>query len=162
MSRHELDMDRKMKDLQKMSAASHIEDVADGPIDADAVLTDDDLRIGGLVPIRTFIRSRASANALRVQKAKAKAQTGEDGVARRQLNLVAPIEADARDVLKAVSQAMLDKRLTVDRLQAALDDRPATPTVDPVEEADRLTGRNVRAILDRGGLRAIILRRLIA
>ena len=78
----------------------HLEDAerAQGVADPAAVLTDDQLEAGGLRQVRAFVRTRASRNALRVQKHREKAAAEGLG----QVNVVAP-EA-ARDALKAIAK----------------------------------------------------------
>lgn len=138
---------------------THIEDVANAPIDADAALTDEQLEAGGLVPVKAFMRTRASANAARVQKSRAKAEAGEEGRApRKQLNLTAPADDDARAALKAASEAMLAGAISPADVRSMLTSQPAAPAID----ADALDlGRRVQAVLDGGGWRAQLLRRLI-
>lgn len=65
----------------------HLEDAerAQGVADPAAVLTDDQLEEGGLRQVRAFVRTRASRNALRVQKHREKAAAEGLG----QVNVVA-------------------------------------------------------------------------
>lgn len=78
----------------------HLEDAerAQGVADPAAVLTDDQLEAGGLRQVRAFVRTRASRNALRVQKHREKAAAEGLG----QVNVVAP-EA-ARKALKTIAK----------------------------------------------------------
>lgn len=78
----------------------HLEDAerAQGVADPAAVLTDDQLEAGGLRQVRAFVRTKASRNALRVQKHREKAAAEGLG----QVNVVAP-EA-ARKALKTIAK----------------------------------------------------------
>ena len=78
----------------------HLEDAerAQGVADPAAVLTDDQLEAGGLRQVRAFVRTKASKNALRVQKHREKAAAEGLG----QVNVVAP-EA-ARKALKTIAK----------------------------------------------------------
>jgi hypothetical protein len=105
--------------------AEFIEDIEErGPsvVDPDHALTDQQLELSGLTPVRSFVRTKASKNALRVRKAKEKAEAGEAGPARKQLNLQAPPESAAREMLKDVSTALLNQQITTDDLAELLKD----------------------------------------
>jgi hypothetical protein len=106
-----------------VEAAEYIEDAEDEApalIDSDKVLTNDELEDGGLVPVRSFMRTRASKSALRVRKSRQKAEAGETGPKRKQLNLQAPTEPAAREVLKDVSAALLNQQISKEDLTAVL------------------------------------------
>ena len=103
--------------------ADFIEDIEErGPkvVDPDHALTDEQLELGGLTPVRSFVRTKASKNALRVRKAKEKREAGETGPARKQLNLQAPPEPEARETLKEISAALLKQQITIDDLAGLL------------------------------------------
>lgn len=139
----------------------HVEDVPDAPQLIDGALTDEQLAEGGLVPVRTFMRTRSSANALRIQKARAKAEAGADDRApRKQLNITAPASDDARDALKAISEALLNGKTTPAALRAVLSPAPAQPPAPPVDHIALALGQRVQEIIARGGWRARVLRRL--
>ena len=63
------------------------------------MLTDEELEAGGLQQVRAFVRTKASKNALRVAKAKAKKQ--EIGI--KQLNIQA--HETAHEALRALAKA---------------------------------------------------------
>ena len=149
----------------------HLEDAerAQGVADPAAVLTDDQLEEGGLRQVRAFVRTRASRNALRVQKHREKAAA--EGL--RQVNVVAP-EA-ARDALKAIAkrtaggeplEAVLRDLAGLQRPQAVpvpgpapapkVDTSPAPERPSKLPEADAL----VVAAAHAPGLRGWLIRRL--
>lgn len=76
-------------------------------VDVDLVLDDAALLTGGMVPVKAFIRSEASANALR-QKRKRQRQV-EGGA--KQLSVLAPADDASRNAIKAVGTAMREKGL---------------------------------------------------
>ena len=151
----------------------HLEDAerAQGVADPAAVLTDDQLEEGGLRQVRAFVRTRASRNALRVQKHREKAAAEGLG----QVNVVAP-EA-ARDALKAIAkrtaggeplEAVLRDLAGLQRPQAVpgpapapapapkVDTSPAPERPSKLPEADAL----VVAAAHAPGLRGWLIRRL--
>lgn len=77
----------------------HIEDIPETPISAEQVLTDDQLKTGGLVKTEAWMRTKSSKGALRVQKHREAKQA--EGL--KQLNVVAPIEI--HEQLKAIAKA---------------------------------------------------------
>lgn len=135
----DIDNDERQIDLEayiegKTSAADtppladHLEDVeAEGPavIDPDKALTDDTLEEAGIVPVKAYMRTRASKNAVRVKRAAEKRESGETGPARKQLNLQAPVSPEAREALKELNTALLENRITVEDLDALAGDREA-------------------------------------
>ena len=136
----------------------HLEDAerAQGVADPAAVLTDDQLEEGGLRQVRAFVRTRASRNALRVQKHREKAAAEGLG----QVNVVAPDEA--KEALRAIAkrtaggeslEAVLRDLAGLQRPQAG----PApAPKVDTSPEADAM----VVAAAHAPGLRGWLIRRL--
>ena len=147
----------------------HLEDAerAQGVADPAAVLTDDQLEAGGLRQVRAFVRTKASKNALRVQKHREKA--ADEGLG--QVNVVAP-EA-ARDALKAIAkrtaggeplEAVLRDLAGLQRPQAVpgpapapkVDTSPAPERPSKLPEADAL----VVAAAHAPGLRGWLIRRL--
>lgn len=129
-------------------------------IDADKVLTEDDLLAGGLAPVRAYVRTRAGKAATRQQRHREKLEN--EGV--RQVNIVAP--AEAHPVIRALAERLRQG----EDLQAVLADlardgstvapeakpeprpkpRPAPTPADPVAE-----------VIERGGWRAWLLRWLL-
>ena len=146
----------------------HLEDAerAQGVADPAAVLTDDQLEEGGLRQVRAFVRTRASRNALRVQKHREKAAAEGLG----QVNVVAP-EA-ARDALKAIAkrtaggeplEAVLRDLAGLQRPHAVPGSAPA-PKVDtsPAQRPSKLPEADalVVAAAHAPGLRGWLIRRL--
>lgn len=128
-------------------------------IDADKVLTEDDLLAGGLAPVRAYVRTKVGRAATRQQRHREKLE-GE-GV--KQVNIVAP--AEAHPVIKALAerlrqgedvQAVL-RDLARDGATAAPEAKPQPrPKPKPATEADP-----VAEVLKRGGWRAWLLRLLL-
>lgn len=149
--------------------AAYLEEIKDRPVDVDAVLTDDELEAGGLAPIAAYVRTKSSKNALRIQKARAKAEAGTDGTPRRQLNIVAPADDASRNALKAASDALLQGIRSPAEIMAALTgeavQQPAPAPAEParvIDEEALTTGLKAKTILAAGGIRAAILRRLLS
>lgn len=127
--------------------AEHIEEVPNRPMDAERALSDDELAAGGVVPVKAYMRTKASKNALRQKKAKAKALNSD--TPRKQLNLMAPADDAARAALKAVAEKMSDGQIT------AAD-------IDKIDNPDVIRlGSNAMKVLENGGLKATILRRIL-
>lgn len=79
-----------------MKAIQFIDELKDAPIDADSILTDDQLNRGGLVKIEAFVRTKTSAAASR--KAKQRAKEKAEGI--QTVTLTVP--AATKEQLKAV------------------------------------------------------------
>lgn len=124
---------------------------ADAVADLDAVLSDEALADGGLVPLRAYVRTKASANALRSRKARERAEKGESGPPRKPLSIQAPPTDEARQALKDAAKAMVDGRLDPAALTASIEGRG--------DRRVRQLGQRVAALLDAGGPRAWLLRR---
>jgi len=126
----------------------HLEDAerAQGVADPAAVLTDDQLEAGGLRQVRAFVRTKASKNALRVQRHREKAAAEGLG----QVNVVAP-EA-ARKALKTIAK----RTSGGEPLEAVLRDLAGLQSPQAVPEADAL----VVAAAHAPGLRGWLIRRL--
>lgn len=75
-----------------------LEDMPQLPADPDKVLTDEQLAAGGLVKVNAFMRSKASANALRVKRHRDRKEA--EGV--KQINVQATEEA--REVIKEIAK----------------------------------------------------------
>lgn len=95
-------------------APEYVEHIPDAPFDCANALSDDSLASGGLVRVSAFMRTKASANAARVKKAREKA--ADTGV--RQLNVVVPLAAHA--AMKAIAKDLQAGGLLGDVLKAAL------------------------------------------
>jgi len=133
----------------KTPASDHIEDIEDAPIEVGSVLSDEALIDGGLVPIRAYARTRSSKAALRAKRHRERVAAGQgDAPPRKQLNVMAPLDEDARNAVKQVAEALIEGRI-----------KPAD-TQRFGDNASRL-GKAVQSILDRGGIRAMALRVLI-
>ena len=137
---------------------THIEDAhkaARSVADLDEVLDDDQLQSGGLVPIKAWVRSKASSNALRAKRSREKAEQGEGGDARKQVSLLAPPDEASRAALRELGRRMVTGEISVQDL-----DRITAEAVPIDENAARL-GRQVQGLIDKGGLRSRILKYLI-
>lgn len=89
----------------------YIEDIETmGPtsVDPSAVLDDEDLWKGGLIPMKAYVRTKVSANALR-QKRKRERQA-QNGA--RQLAVLVPDDPSSREALKKAGAAMRERGLT--------------------------------------------------
>ena len=131
------------------SVPSYVEDLDDTPIDIEAVLSDEALVEGGLVPIKAYARTRSSKAALRAKRHRERAEAGEgDRPPKKQLNVMAPPDDDAREAVKQVAEALVEGRM-----------KPADiRSFD--SEVVRL-GKAVQGVLARGGIRAAVLRALV-
>lgn len=132
--------------LDTKKLPDHIEDVPETPADPETVLTDEQLAAGGLVKVNAFMRSKASANALRVQKHREKKEA--EGV--KQINVQA--NEEARQAIKAIAErTKAGEQLS--NVLASLAGNPAeipeaapqTKTPDP--KAERLTQEEKRLVL---------------
>lgn len=74
------------------------------------LLTDEQLAGGGLVPMRGYMRTRRSTNALR--KERHRKQLASRKQPRRQLNVVAPAAEDARVALRDLAAALASGAVT--------------------------------------------------
>lgn len=109
------------KDPRQIDLVDYIEDAENsGPPAMEKTLSDEDLDRAGLVAVKAFVRSKASKNAERVRKAAERREKGENGPPRKQLNLQAPVDEDARTVIKELTAAMVDEALTPDDIRAVL------------------------------------------
>ena len=91
-----------------------------GPAPQDKTYSDTQLESAGLVAVKAFMRTKRSKNALRVQKTDERRQNGETGPPRKQLNLLAPVDKEARTVIKELTAAMLDEAVKPDDIRAVL------------------------------------------
>jgi hypothetical protein len=122
--------------------------------DPATVLTNDQLEAGGLRQVRAFVRTRASRNALRVQRHREKA--AESGL--QQVNVMAP--EDARAAVKEIAKRTADGEplaaVLLDVAKAPAAPAAPAPKVDTSEAADAL----VIAAARRSGLRGWMIRKL--
>jgi hypothetical protein len=139
-----------MVDLTKDKRPEYVEEIPDKLIDANASLTDDQLKSGGMTPVAVWVRTRSSANALRKQRARDKAEAGsKEKAPYKQLNISAPVEKEARDALKNVAKLMLDGDLSPSDL-------------DVMGRLDTMRhGIKVGHIYSTGGWRAVLLRKIL-
>lgn len=104
---------------------NHIEEITETPTDPESVLTDEQLAAGGLVKVNAFMRSKTSANALRVKKHREKKET--EGI--KQINVQA--NEEARQAIKAIA----DKTKAGEPLSDVLATLAGTtPTANPKAE----------------------------
>lgn len=135
----------------------------DGPavVDPETVLSDEQLRDGGLVPVRTWARTKASGNALRAKRSREKAEKGEGGPARKQVSVLAPPDDAARDALREVGKRMVAGEVSVEDVRAIF--KPSAPphAPDPASEQVRALGERAASLIAAGGLRGRLLRWLL-
>lgn len=142
---------------------THIENARDAGAavaDPDTTLDDDTLRAGGLVPVRTWVRTKASGNALRAKRSREKAEKGEGGAARKQVSLLAPPDNEARAALREVGKRMVAGEVSADDLRSL--GQPLTRIITPPLD-DEATKMGYRALnlIKVGGLRGRILGHLL-
>ena len=124
---------------------SHIEQLDDQnkPIDADAILTDDQLERGGLVKVEAFMRTRTSAAAAR--KAKQRDRDASEGL--RQINIKTTEEAG--QALKSIAAEIGRGATMVDavvKAVPAVSSRTLVTPIDPETERLAAIGRKVEAL----------------
>lgn len=95
-----------------MQAIQFIDEVKDAPIDADSILTDDQLGRAGLVKIEAFVRTKTSAAASR--KAKQRAKEKAEGI--QTVTLTVPTAA--KEQLKAVAAEVASGKSLVEAVQS--------------------------------------------
>lgn len=106
----------------------HIEEIPEAPTDEATVLSDEQLAAGGLVKVAAFMRTKASANALRVKKHREKAET--EGI--KQINVQAPEEA--REIIKTIAERTKAGETITQVLASLLPNKPLDgPTQNPLE-----------------------------
>lgn len=110
----------------------------------DDMLTDEQLEAGGLQQVRAFVRTKASKNALRVAKSKAKREA--EGI--KQINVQAP--ESAHSTLRALAKAITDGS----SIEAA---------ISAVTHAQVLTAtqKSVLAAIEQKTLKSWIIRKLL-
>lgn len=129
---------------------NHLEDVTaeDRPIDAEAILTDEQLERGGLVKVEAFMRTRTSAAAAR----KARQREREESEGLRQINIKADEETGA--ALKSIAAEIGRGATLLDAIVKAVPSVTSPALVTPPmeikadPETERLTmiGRKVDAL----------------
>lgn len=127
----------------------HIEDAENRPFDlAGEPLTDDQLEAGGLVEVRAWVRSKASANALR-QKRKREKQA-EEG--RSQVNVVVPEEC--KEPLKELAAALAAGQIDADQVRAMIAGADALAELEAVRaERDQVQQQAAAAQTELDALR---------
>lgn len=91
------------------------------PDDIQSEISDEELEEGGMQRVTAWVRGGLpSGNAKRVQKSRDAAAKGANGPPRKQLNVTAPADKDAREVLKVISAALVDGEVTPDDLRTNL------------------------------------------
>lgn len=110
----------------------------------DDMLTDEQLEKGGLQQVRAFVRTKASKNALRVAKAKAKREA--EGI--KQINMQAP--TSAHSALKSIAKACTEGSSIEQAISAATGAQVLTATQ-----------KSVLAVLEQKTLKSWIIRKLL-
>lgn len=123
------------------------------------ILDDDQLCAGGLVPVRTWVRTKQSTSAMRAKRSREKAEKGEGGAARKQVSLLAPPDDDARAALREVGKRMVAGEISATDLRG-LGQRSAMTSPTPDDEATKI-GRFALDLIEVGGLRGRLLRHLL-
>ena len=139
---------------------TYIEDALDASpfeVDPDVVLDDHELRAGGLVPVRTWTRTRASGNAQRARRSRQKAAKGEGGAARKQLSLLAPPDEDTRAALREVGKRLVAGEVSTDEIRSLGHPSTHYYRYDPAAQL----GRRALKIINSGGFRGRLLRLLL-
>jgi len=103
----------------------HLEEIPEIPTNPESILTDEQLAAGGLVKVNAFMRSKASANALRVKKHREKKET--EGI--KQINVQA--NEEARQAIKAIADRTKAGEPISDVLATLAG---TTPTANPKAE----------------------------
>lgn len=142
---------------------THIEDARNAGVsvaDPDAVLDDEALRMGGFVPVRTWVRTKASGNALRAKRSREKAEKGEGGAARKQVSLLAPPDDEARAALREIGQRMVAGEVSVNDLRN-LGQTSIPTAMTPVDDEATKVGRFAINLIEVGGIRGRLLGHLL-
>lgn len=159
----EVDADDAKARLARLRAP--LSEVDGAPIPADQVLDDEALHRGGLRPVRAWMRTKASGNALRQHRKREKAE--DQG--RRQLNVVLPSDEPTREVVKALAERLTDGSLPLADVRALVElgavvekqasSRPVSPPVsDPVRQVvEEIAGR-----LAAGTISLDVVRRVLS
>lgn len=100
------------KTMQTTQAIQYLDEVKDAPIDADSILTDDQLSRAGLIKIEAFVRTKTSAAASR--KAKQRAKEKAEGI--QTVTLTVPTAA--KEQLKAVAAEVASGKSLVEAVQS--------------------------------------------
>ena len=128
-------------------------------IDADKVLTEDDLLAGGLAPVRAYVRTRAGKAATRQQRHREKLE--KEGV--KQVNIVAP--AEAHPVIKALAERLRQgedlQTVLRDLAKGGAPAAPAPGAKPRPKPKPATTADPVAEVIERGGWRAWLLRWLL-
>jgi len=128
-------------------------------IDADKVLTEDDLLAGGLAPVRAYVRTRAGKAATRQQRHREKLEN--EGV--KQVNIVAP--AEAHPVIKALAERLRQgedlQTVLRDLAKGGAPAAPAPGAKPRPKPKPATTADPVAEVIERGGWRAWLLRWLL-
>lgn len=118
---HGAHMSEKDEDERQIDLIDYIENAHHaGPPMMEKTFSDKELNNAGLIAVKAFVRSKTSKNAERVRKAKERRESGDNGPPRKQLNLQAPIDDEAREVLREMNTALLKHSLTAQDIREVL------------------------------------------
>lgn len=137
---------------------THVEDAlraGSSVADPDVVLNDDQLRDGGLVPVHSWVRTRASRNALRAKRSREKAEKGDEGPARKQISLLAPPDEDSRKALHELGKRMISGQVSTDDLKKI---GTSSPRAESYEEK---IGRRALHFMRNGGVKGRLLKYIL-
>lgn len=121
----------------------------------EGVLDDEQLRDGGLAPVRAWVHTKASKNAMRAKRSREKAEKGEGGAMRKQVSLLAPPDEQSRAALREIGKRMVAGEISTDDLHAI--GRPSKRVSD--EEVK--IGRQALNLIKGGGFRGRVLRHIL-
>lgn len=97
---------------QTMPATQFLDEVKNSPIDANDILTDEQLGRGGLVKIEAFVRTKTSACAMR--KAKQRETQKAEGIH----TITITIPTEAKEQMKAIAAEITSGKSLVEAMQS--------------------------------------------
>jgi hypothetical protein len=125
------------------------------PINAKDVLTDEQLENGGLVAVKSYMRTSKSKDALRQKKKRKK----KEAMGLKQTGVTVPDNDEARTAMRIVATALRESHMTpaeiVEAVSGPINDNENTFTLS--KELSE-----VQFILSTGGIRAWWIRRALS
>lgn len=116
-------------------------------------LTDEQLAAGGMVPVKAYIHTNQSKDALRQEKKREKKET----LGLKQTGVTVPDVDEARAAMRAAAAALCEGRVTpLEIVQAVSDHIDGDEPFAFSKEMEK-----VRTILVRGGFRAWFIRKIL-
>lgn len=134
---------------------NRLEDVPERPIDSERVLSDDELRSGGLEPVRAYVRTKAGKAAQRQQRYRER----KESAGLKQTNVQVPEQH--QETIREIARRMREGEPLGDVIGAEKPQAQSAPThAAEGESAGALTGDEKR-LLDAaraGGVRSRLIR----